>query len=57
MNEEIRLHKFLRMVPGMGNVPPNWNFELQKALADSLVRVGFGGKLELTDAGRQELSK
>ncbi|MGA9705262.1 hypothetical protein [Pseudomonas sp.] len=51
------LHQFLRIVPGMRDVPKNWNEELRRALSDNLIRHGFDGRLELTDAGRTELTK
>ena len=55
--EENRLHKFLRVVSGMREVPSTWNEELRRAFSDDLIRHGFGGRLELTDAGRIELTK
>lgn len=52
-----RLGRFLDLVHTAGGirVPPAWSDELRKALADGLVRVGWGGGIEITDAGRDEL--
>ena len=55
-----RLKKFLAVVQSAqwraGRVPPVWNAEYRTALSDSLVRVGWGGAIELTDAGREALA-
>jgi len=50
--------KFLRLIP-MSNwtQPPTvWNPQYREALSGGLVRVGWGGRLALTDAGRAALS-
>lgn len=54
-----RLVKFLSLVPGARwrSAPPTWNVELQTALSDDLVKIGWGGILELTDAGREAVAK
>lgn len=56
---EDRMPHFLKALNGAGwrYVPHVWNEELRRALSDNLVRVGWGGVLELTDAGRAALSK
>jgi hypothetical protein len=50
---------FLRLVERSSwrKVPKVWNEQLRKSLSDRLVKVGFGGVLELTDAGRAALQK
>jgi len=39
------------------NVPKDWREEFREALSDSLVTVGWGGVIELTDAGKQRLTE
>lgn len=53
----MRLRQFLSVVPNMRlrNVPAVWNEEVRRALSDNLVRVGWGGVLELTDEGHKML--
>lgn len=45
-----RLIKFLQIVPSAGwrKVPKGWNEEFRKALSDGLVKVGWGGIIQLT---------
>jgi hypothetical protein len=53
-----RLKNFLALVRAGGwrSPTPTWNEELRSALSDGLVKVGWGGVLELTDVGRSDLS-
>lgn len=56
----MKLLQFLRLVPSAnwrGNPPAVWNAELRESLSDNLVKVGWGGKLELTPAGRLALEQ
>jgi hypothetical protein len=57
----MQLAKFLSVVgqgPGWRNgVPAVWNDEMRAALGDDLVKVGFGGVIELTKAGRDVLAQ
>lgn len=52
-----KMQKFLELVETAGwriKVPPNWSNELQSSLSNGLVRVGFGGKIELTPKGQKK---
>jgi hypothetical protein len=53
MSDE-KLLKFLSIVPRANwlHVPSVWNEQLRQALGDNLIRVGWGGRIELTEAGR-----
>lgn len=55
MNE--RLKKFLGTLQTAywRDVPKHWHHELREAIEQQLVKVGWGGVLELTDAGRKAL--
>jgi hypothetical protein len=62
MADGERLTKFLSIVPTAGagwcrNVPPVWNAELRAALSDNLIKIGWGGRIELTDAGRDAVKQ
>lgn len=52
-----RLAKFLNLVPGARwrsrTVPAVWSGEVREALGDDLIKIGFGGVIELTEAGRK----
>jgi hypothetical protein len=52
-----RTEKFLRLVADgyMRKASAQWAAEVRSALSDGLVTVGFGGALQLTDAGRERL--
>lgn len=58
MDEEPRfdpqLIKFLKVADTARwrDVPKVWNVQLRAALGDSLVKVGWGGVIELTEAGK-----
>jgi len=54
-----KLIKFLSVVKTarFRHVPPVWNIQMRQALNDSLIRVGWGGVLELTDAGSAALKE
>lgn len=47
-----QLIKFLKLVPSAHwcNVPKGWNEQFRAALSDHLVKVGWGGIIELTAA-------
>ena len=49
---------FLRMIASNGRDIPSraWAQQIREALSDGLVRVGFGGVCELTEAGREALA-
>lgn len=56
----MQLEKFLSVVAEgvfRNRVPAAWNAEMRAALSDDLVKVGFGGILELTKAGRDVLAQ
>lgn len=50
---EPRLINFLKVVrtARWRQVPKAWHGQLRVALSENLVRVGWGGVIELTDAG------
>jgi hypothetical protein len=52
-----RLAKFLSLVPSARwrsrTVPAAWSNEVRAALSDDLIKIGFGGAIELTEAGRK----
>lgn len=52
--------KFLDLVRVAGwhgdSVPKVWHKEMREALSGDLIRVGFGGVIELTTAGREALA-
>lgn len=53
-----RMRRFLMVAREAGwrattnYVPVAWAEEYREALANNLVRIGFGGSIELTDAGK-----
>ena len=54
-----KLREFLRLVPGAGwrRPPPVWNEQLRAALSEGYIKIGFGGGLQLSEAGRMALSQ
>lgn len=56
-----RLAEFLALIRGgsfsNGRPPRVWNAEYREALGSDLVRIGWGGKIELTEAGRKAISE
>ena len=56
-----RLVNFLALVRNgsfSNDRPPSvWSAEYREALSASLVRIGWGGRIELTDAGRKAVEK
>ena len=56
-----RLVNFLALVRkgsfSNGRPPSVWSAEYREALSASLVRIGWGGRIELTDAGRNAVEK
>ncbi len=50
-----KLSKFLGRVQAMrwrsGNVPKIWNSQYRFALSNDLIKIGWGGVLELTEDG------
>jgi len=51
---------FLALVPLAGwrrSVPPTWRDELREALSGGLVKVGWGGIIELTETGDAAVAK
>jgi hypothetical protein len=57
MTDHESLIRFLSVVntARFKGVPPVWAVPMRQALSDHLIRVGWGGVLELTDAGRAKL--
>jgi hypothetical protein len=55
----MKLTEFLHVVKSNGrNVPSHvWGEEIRRALSDNLIKIGWGGALELTDAGRTALQR
>lgn len=56
-----RLLNFLAAVKSAGwrasnEMPPVWNAELREAMSDNFIKIGFGGSIELTKAGREALA-
>lgn len=53
-----RLQEFLRLVAtAEWRQPPQvWNEQLREALSDHLVKIGFGGILRLTEAGKNVIA-
>lgn len=49
-----KLIKFLKLVPSARwrDVPKVWNEQLRAALSDDFIKIGWGGVIELTDAGK-----
>ncbi len=57
-NDKSKVPQFLALVRDVGfrfSVPSVWNAEFRAAMSDNLVQVGFSGKLELTEGGRNLL--
>lgn len=55
---EEKLLKFLNLVPNAnwrGNVPAVWNEQLRHSLTDRLVTIGWGGRLNLSEAGYEKI--
>jgi hypothetical protein len=54
-----KLREFLQLVPNASwrRPPPVWNAQLREAISAGYVKVGFGGGLQLSDAGRAALSQ
>lgn len=55
----MKLTEFLRVVKSSGRNIPNhvWGEEKRSALSDNLIKIGWGGVLELTDLGRAALKR
>jgi hypothetical protein len=53
-----KLKKFLELVPNASwrRPPPVWNEQLRAALSEGYIKVGFGGGLQLSEAGKLALS-
>jgi hypothetical protein len=47
--------QFLRLIKSTGwrHPPSCWNEQLRESLSEQYVTVGFGGRLKLTDLGRE----
>lgn len=56
--DDDRLAEFLEIVSGGGwrDVPRIWNEQIRAALSDDLIKIGWGGVLEITDAGKARLT-
>lgn len=54
MARDRNMEIFLTLVPLAGwrkEVPPPWRDSFREALSNGLVKVGWGGRIELTDLG------
>lgn len=54
METDEKLSRFLKIVPSANwrHVPEVWGEQFRRALSDNLVKVGWGGWIELTESGR-----
>lgn len=52
-----KLRQFLELVPNASwrRPPPVWNEQLRAALSEGYIKVGFGGGLQLSEAGKAAL--
>jgi hypothetical protein len=52
-----KLKQFLELVPNASwrRPPPVWNEQLRAALSAGYIKVGFGGWLQLSEAGKAAL--
>lgn len=54
---EGRLKQFLELVKaGSRPNPAAWGAPLRAALSEGFIKVGWGGRIELTDAGKHALT-
>ena len=60
MTADETMKKFLERVQSANWIQPPpkiWNRQYREALSEGFVKVGWGGRLALTDAGRTALSQ
>jgi hypothetical protein len=57
MTMDNRIKQFLELVRNGGKPnPAAWGSPMRAALSEGYIKVGWSGRLELTDAGRMQIS-